>query len=411
MNSSVLRHLSRPWVLALLGLLAPGLGSAACAPEALVDALTRAPTPASAPLPPGRVPAQPLQAAELAALPALARTESLLGRVGVRWAWHRLEPAALEAALAASGGALIIATATGEGAEPHCQVLTQASQAVQGPAAASMRWFALLPLRDGAAALTFQALPEVVRSLQADFRMAMRVGGQYAPQGAWVVSPWLTQAQVRRVGSADGPPPTVQDSRVKSLSAGVGLTRGLTPETSVTLLLSHQDSRADTSVTVPSLGNLQVARVKTSQEDTLVGLGLYSRLRQESGPLPAVLLSARAFAPSAHLRAGGSASLTSLYEMRGGWALAGTVGVDAERPEVGPARHGRTFTVGASVSLTPQWLLTADAGERHLRDLPGTQPVQRYRLYRSFGALAYLAVVVDREGDDHRTTLTFARPW
>ena len=55
-------------------------------------------------------------------------------------------------------------------------------------------------------------------------------------------------------------------------------------------------------------------------------------------------------------------------------------------------------------------MATVDAGRREVRDLPGTQPVQRLRPYQSFSSMAYLALVVDREAQDRRTTVIFARP-
>jgi hypothetical protein len=256
-----------------------------------------------------------------------------------------------------------------------------------------------------------------VRGMVADFRLAMRVGTQYAPQGAWVISPWLTEARSQRSGASTlGPGQKAQiDNRVQTTSAGVGLTRGLTRDTSLTLLLAHQQSRIETTTTLPPSIPMPALRNNSRQEDTLLGLGLYSRLVRQDGALPTVLLHGRAFAPSTHSRAHGMAALTPLYELSKGWAVSATLGADAERPDVEPAerapsRFGRSATLGASAQISNRWMLTVDAGQRELRGLPGKQSVERLRIYHSFASMSYLALVIDQEGADRRATVVFARP-
>jgi hypothetical protein len=247
-----------------------------------------------------------------------------------------------------------------------------------------------------------------------DFRLAMRVGAQYAPQGAWVISPWLTRATLQRSAQVDAPVPGLPkgqaDTRVRLDGVGMGLTRGLTRDTSLTLLLTRQSSESTTDVSFPALGPLASQRLRDSQDDAMVGLGVYSQLVREGPGTPSVLLNARLLAASAHSRAGGNVALHSLLDLGQGWGLAAAIGADAQRPEGAPSQHSRFATLGASAQLSPQWMATADIGRRELRDLPGTQPVQRLRLYRSFSSMAYLALVVDREAQDRRTTVTFARP-
>jgi len=274
---------------------------------------------------------------------------------------------------------------------------------------------ALLPVQPAAEGFVLQ---EVVRGMVADFRLAMRVGTQYAPQGAWVISPWLTESHVRRGAEVDTPWPGVKaqiDNRVQTTGAGVGLTRGLTRDTSLTLLLAHQQSRIETTTTFPPSIPAPARRDNSRQEDTLLGLGLYSRLVRQDGALPTVLFHGRAFAPSTYSRAHGTAALTPLYELSKGWAVSATVGADTERPDVEPAekapsRFGRTATLGASAQIANRWMLTVDAGQRELRGLPGKQSVERLRIYHSFASMSYLALVIDQEGPDRRATLTFARP-
>jgi hypothetical protein len=156
-------------------------------------------------------------------------------------------------------------------------------------------------------------------------------------------------------------------------------------------------------------------RSNSRQEDTLLGLGLYSRLVRQDGALPTVLFHGRAFAPSTHSRAHGTAALTPLYELSKGWAISATLGADAERPDVerpetAPSRFGRSAALGASAQISNRWMLTVDAGQRELRGLPGKQSVERLRIYHSFASMSYLALVIDQEGPDRRATLTFARP-
>ncbi len=429
MTSFVLRRWAQTWVPALCGLLMPAASSAACEPEALVAALSR--TSVQAPRALAQTPpdARPLQPTELAGLPVLARTESLLRRVGIPWAWHRVDPDSLGPALAAGGGALIVAR-TGTEGDPQCQVLTstplgagavrigESERSAQDRPAQPAMVLALLPARDAGASEPVPSLQEVVLGMLADFRLAMRVGGQYAPQGAWVVSPWLSVATLQRSADAQLPLPGLPslrgraDTRVRVTGAGFGLTRGLTRDTSLTLMLTQQRSRLDTAVSFPAFGPVPAQHFKSAgrQEDTLAGLGLYSVLVREQGAVPALLLNARVLAPSAHSRTAGNATLTSLYQLGHGWAVAAAVGADAERPEAAASRHARFATVGASAQLSERWMVTADAGQRELHGVPGTQSMQRLRLYRSFGSMAYLALVMDREGGDRRTTLTFARP-
>ncbi len=426
------RRFTDALTLAFCGLLLSPAVTVACQPGPLVEALAQAgATTSRAPMAAARKPisAAPLQEAELTGLPALARIESLLGRVGLPMAWHRLEASFLEVALEASGGTLVVARPRVAGGEPECEVLTRAhtgtgverpgesfSQSVDRVRLPQATVLALLPVREAGASDASPWIQDVLRSMLADFRLAMRVGGQYAPKGAWVVSPWLSAAELRRSMDVDSPLPGLRgrsDTRVRVGSAGLGLTRGLTRDTAMTLLLAHQNSRLNTTVTFPAMGPMPAQQFTATgrQEDTLVGLGLYSLLVREHAALPTVLLNARAFAPSTHTRAGGSASLTSLYEIASGWALAASVGVDAERPEAAPSRFGRLATLGASAQLSSRWMVTADAGRRELRGLPGTQSVQRLRLYHSFGSMSYLALVIDREGADRRATVTFAWPW
>ena len=398
--------------IALATLMIPVAESAACEARTLVDALSEAST-----TPPGAtsrrpVQAAPLPAAELAAMPALASTESLLRRVGLPLGWHRIDRNMVDAALDAGGGTLIVAAAQVDGGQTECQVLTR-DRAGSTPLEASQATvLALLPVQPAAEGFVLQ---EVVRGMVADFRLAMRVGTQYAPQGAWVISPWLTESHVRRGAEVDTPWPGVKaqiDNRVQTTGAGVGLTRGLTRDTSLTLLLAHQQSRIETTTTLPFP---PVMRSNSRQEDTLLGLGLYSRLVRQDGAVPTVLFHGRAFAPSTHSRAHGMAALTPLYELSKGWAVSATLGADAERPDVerpetAPSRFGRSATLGASAQISNRWMLTVDAGQRELRGLPGKQSVERLRIYHSFASMSYLALVIDQEGSDRRATLTFARP-
>jgi hypothetical protein len=351
---------------------------------------------------------------ELAAMPALASTESLLRRVGLPLAWHRIDRNMVDAALDAGGGTLIVAAAKADGGETECQVLTRdraASTPLKAPQATEL---ALLPVQAAAEGFVLQ---EAVRGMVADFRLAMRVGTPYAPQGAWVISPWLTEARSQRGGAYTfGPGMKAQlDNRVHTTGAGVGLTRGLTRDTSLTLLLAHQQSRIETTTTFPPSIPMPAQRENRRQEDTLLGLGLYSRLVRQDGALPTVLFHGRAFAPSTHSRAHGTAALTPLYELSKGWAISATLGADAERPDVerpetAPSRFGRSATLGASAQISNRWMLTVDAGQRELRGLPGKQSVERLRIYHSFASMSYLALVIDQEGPDRRATLTFARP-
>lgn len=418
MNLTPLRRFVPPCLPLLCGLLVPSLGSAACEPAALVEAFSQAgaaPSLALAPAP-APVPAMRLPADELAARPVLAQAESLLRRVGVPLAWHRVEASALELALQA-GGALVVATPEATGAGAECEVLTRERRgAVRGGDPAVALW----PIPDALAQGGLPAVQDAVRGMLADFRLAMRVGGQYAPQGAWVVSPWLSSAALRRSMDVEvalpGLPGSLQaraDSRPQLTSAGLGLTRGLTRDTALTLLLVQQHSRISTRTQIPALGPIPAQQVDsvTRQDDTLLGLGWYSRLVREDGAVPAVIFQGRGLAPSAHIRAGGTASLTALRSLDDGWAVAASLGADAERPEAAPSRQGRWALLGASVQLSPRWMLTADAGARDVRGLPGTQQLQRLRLYRSFGSMAYLALVIDQEGPDRRATVTFARPF
>ncbi|MFM8575230.1 MAG: hypothetical protein ACKOBF_05000 [Limnohabitans sp.] len=428
MKSSALRFRAASLAAVWFGVLAPSARATACEPGALIEALSPVgATPARAVPDVARqrpVDATALSAVELSRLPAMARTDGLLRQAGVPWAWHRLDASRLETALQEAGGTLIVAALAGEGAEPACQVLTRSTTAARAgespdpdrPAEASAgTLLALLPMRDARSPEPIALVQDVLRAMRADFRLAMRMGVNYAPQGFWVVSPWLTEGRIRRGLDMDGPVPGLQgraETRVGTTGVGLGLTRGLTRDTSLTLLLSHQRSRLDTTVTFPAIGPVPAQRIDSTghQEDTLLGVGLYSRIVRQGGVLPAVLLDARAFAPSAHSRTGGSASLSTLYELERGWAVVASVGADTERPEAGPSRHGRFATAGASVQLSPRWMLTLDAGRKELRDLPGSQPLQRARLYRSLGSLAYLALVVDRDGPDRRAAVTFARP-
>ncbi len=400
--------------LAAAAFLIPAVDSAACEVRTLVDALSQVSVTTAKAASRSPVQAAPVPAAELATLPALASTESLLRRVGLPLAWHRIDRAMVEAALEAGGGTLIVAAAKADGGETECQVLTRegAGKVAAPPAPASV--LALMPVQAAGEGFVLQ---EAVRSMVADFRLAMRVGTQYAPQGAWVISPWLTQARVRRSAEFDAPAPLTGmkaqlDNRVQTTGVGIGLTRGLTRDTSLTLLLAHQQSRIETTTTLPFP---PVIRSNSRQEDTLLGLGLYSRLVRQDGALPTVLFHGRAFAPSTHSRAHGTAALTPLYELSKGWAISATLGADAERPDVdrpetAPSRFGRSAMLGASAQLSNRWMLTVDAGQRELRGLPGKQSLERLRVYYSFASMSYLALVIDQEGPDRRATLTFARP-
>jgi hypothetical protein len=295
--------------------------------------------------------------------------------------------------------------------------LTRDSASKASAQTAQTTVLALLPVRDANASDATFSVQETVRGMVADFRLAMRVGTQYAPQGAWVISPWLTDARSQRGGAytlALGMKAQL-DNRVHTTGAGVGLTRGLTRDTSLTLLLAHQQSRIETTTTFPPSIPAPARRDNSRQEDTLLGLGLYSRLVRQDGALPTVLFHGRAFAPSTYSRAHGTAALTPLYELSKGWAVSATVGADTERPDVEPAekapsRFGRTATLGASAQIANRWMLTVDAGQRELRGLPGKQSVERLRIYHSFASMSYLALVIDQEGPDRRATLTFARP-
>jgi len=394
--------------IALAACLIPVADSVACEARTLVDALSQAnvaPPPAR---PRGPAPAEPLPPSELAALPALASTESLLRRVGLPLAWHRIDRAMVDAALDAGGGSLIVAAANGS--QTECQVLTRDSGGSTALKATPVTLFALLPVQAAAEGFVLQ---EAVQSMVADFRLAMRVGTQYAPQGAWVISPWLTDARLQRSVAVNTPLPGVKaqaDTEVHTTGAGFGLTRGLTRDTSLTLLMAHQNIHSDTTVSFPPGLPLPAQRSHDRQEDTLVGLGLYSRLVRQDGARPTVLFHGRAFAASTHSRANGLAALTPLYELSKGWAVSATVGADAERPEAAPSRFSRSATLGASAQIASRWMLTVDAGQRELRGLPGKQSIERLRIYHSFASMSYLALVVDQEGADRRATLTFARP-
>lgn len=417
-----MRRLARCLALGLCGLLPVPAAWAACAPGALIEALSQARVTAARSATPAWPDAAAVPAAELAGLPALGRVQSLLGQVGLPWAWHRLGPPALEVALDAAGGVLVVAQVPADGAEPVCEVWTQSRTAslrageAGGAATATPALLALLPLAGARAPEAAVSVHEALREMQADFRLAMRVGGQYAPRGVWVLAPWLSGATLERSQAVLGPLPGLQgraDTRARVSAAGIGLTRGLTRDTALTLMLQPQRSALDTVVSFPAIGPWPAQQVRRSghQSDTLVGIGLYSQWLRADGPRPAVLLQARAFAPSAHSRASGAGSLTALHEGGSGWALAATVGAEAERPEGAPSRQARVATLGASTPLAARWMLTVDAGRRDLRGQPGTEPVERLRLYRSLGPMAYLALVIDQEGPDRRATLTFARPW
>jgi hypothetical protein len=409
------RRLAHALTIALAAAMIPVADSAACEARTLVEALSEASATPSRSASRSPVQAVPLPAAELAALPALASTESLLRRVGLPLAWHRIDRNMVDAALDAGGGTLIVAAAQADGGQTECQVLTR-DRAGSTPLKASQATvLALLPVQPAAEGFVLQ---EVVRGMVADFRLAMRVGTQYAPQGAWVISPWLTDARLQRSLAVNTPQPGVKakaDTEVHTTGAGVGLTRGLTRDTSLTLLLAHQQSRIETTTTFPPSIPAPARRDNSRQEDTLLGLGLYSRLVRQDGALPTVLFHGRAFAPSTHSRAHGTAALTPLYELSKGWAISATLGADAERPDVerpetAPSRFGRSATLGASAQISNRWMLTVDAGQRELRGLPGKQSVERLRIYHSFASMSYLALVIDQEGPDRRATLTFARP-
>ena len=410
MTSFARHRLAPALMIALAACLITVADAAACEARTLVEALSQASVVPPRTRPRGPAPAEPLPPAELAALPALASTESLLRRVGLPLAWHRIDRATVDAALDAGGGSLIVAAASADGSQTECQVLTRDSAGNTGLKATPATLFALLPVQAAAEGFVLQ---EAVQSMVADFRLAMRVGTQYAPQGAWVISPWLTDARLQRSVAVNTPLPGVKaqaDTEVHTAGVGFGLTRGLTRDTSLTLLLAHQNIHSDTTVTFPPGLPLPTQRSHDRQEDTLIGLGLYSRLVRQDGARPTVLFHGRAFAPSTHSRANGLAALTPLYELSKGWAVSATVGVDAERPEAAPSRFSRSATLGASAQIASRWMLTVDAGQRELRGLPGKQSIERLRIYHSFASMSYLALVVDQEGADRRATLTFARP-
>ena len=184
--------------LVISALLIPLADSAACEVRTLVEALSQVSV--STPRAASRKPFQaaPLSEAELAAMPALASTESLLRRVGLPLTWHRMDSAMVDAALDAGGGTLIVAAGKAEGGQSQCQVLTRDSAAGTQLRAQQATVLALLPLRESNASDEGFSVHDAVRGMVADFRLAMRVGTQYAPQGAWVISPWLTEARLRR---------------------------------------------------------------------------------------------------------------------------------------------------------------------------------------------------------------------
>jgi hypothetical protein len=410
MTSFARHRLAHALTIAVAAGLIPVADSAACEARTLVEALSQANFVPPRTAPRGPALADPLPAPELAALPALASTESLLRRVGLPLAWHRIDRTRVDAALEAGGGSLIVAAAQADGSQTECQVLTRDSAGSTALKATQTTLFALLPVQGAPEGFVLQ---QAVRSMAADFRLAMRVGTQYAPQGAWVISPWLTDARLQRSLAVNTPLPGVKaqaDTEVHTTGAGFGLTRGLTSDTSLTLLLAHQNIFSDTTVSFPPGLPLPAQRSQDRQEDTLVGLGLYSRLLRQDGARPTVLFHGRAFASSTHSRANGLVALTPLYELSKGWALSATVGADAERPEAAPSRFGRSATLGASAQISKRWMLTVDAGQRELRGLAGKQSVERLRVYHSFASMSYLALVIDQEGSDRRATVTFARP-
>ena len=409
----------RRLALGAAGLLAPWAASGACQLDALMQAWLQAPV-RPAVQAAAAVDARRPSPAELAGLPELQRIEAQLRTVGVALAWHQLQARALPAALEQAGGPLVLAGRTDAG-ELRCELWAGdgAAPGLSVAAAAPAVW-ALLPpaVGDGPGSGSVVSVQAQLRGLAADFQQAMRVGAMYAPAGAWVVSPWVSAASLSRSMAVDSPMPGLQgraDSRVQSTVLGLGLTRGLTRDTAVSLLLLQQRSRTDTVVAFPALGFLpaQQTRLASRQDDTSLGLGVYSVLVRAEAATPAVLLDVRAQAPSAHVRAGGRAAVTALQSLGGGWALAASLGADAERPQAAPSRQARFATLGASASLSPGWTATFDAGQRELREQGGSQaqPVHRLRLYRSLDAAAYLAWVVEREGPDQRLTVTFARSW
>lgn len=420
------RH-AGPLTLALCGLMAPAASSLACETAALVEAFSQTNATASAAPSQRPVQAQRLQEAELGQMPALARTESVLRQVGVPLSWHRMEASMLDAALDAGGGTLIVATANAQGSGHECEVLTpagagsKAARVADRTSQSPATLLALLPVREPQAAGELRTVQDALRGMLGDFRLAMRVGGQYAPQGAWVISPWVSTATVQREMSVEVPVPGLPMSlpgraeiKLRVNHAGIGLTRGLTRETALSLLLVPQHSRSDATVSTAAFGPVPAMQLGSTQrqDDTLVGLGLYSLLVRQQGAVPNMILQGRGFGSSANIRAGGQAQLNALYDLGRGWAVAGTLGADAERPEgLAPSRFGRFATLGASAQLSPRWMVTLDAGQRELRNLPGSQSVQRLRVYRSFASMAYLAFVVDQEGQDRRATVTFARPF
>lgn len=412
MNARVFRPLVPMLVAAACSLLVPAERVLACEPARLVEALAQAGNAVPKAVPRATFEAARLEPAELARLPVLARTESLLGRVGVPLAWHRIEVSGLEAAAQAGGGTLIVARIRAEGAEPECEAWVAEGSRAQ--ATESSPLLALLPVGEGLNAEGGAGVQGLVQGMLADFRLAMRVGGQYAPRGAWVVAPWVSQAALYRsvevAAPVPGLPPGRADTRVRASMAGLGLTRGLTRDTSLTLLLAGQQSALDTVVNFPAMGLGPLPQPPGRQHDTLVGLEVHSVWLRENAALPAVLFNGRAFADSTHSRASGSAAVSALYDLGQGWGVAATLGADAERPESGSSRQGRSATLGASVQLSPRWMATVDAGRREVRELQGSQSVQRLRVYHSLASLSYVALVMQREGSDRRVAVTFVRP-
>lgn len=400
--------------LALGALLSLATDSNACQVRALVDALSQAgPGPARPPSSLRPVQAAAVSAAELAAIPALASAESLLRSVGLPLAWHWMDRDMIEAGLEAGGGTLIVAEPKAGGGEVECRVLTPESAATLLAQATQAPVMALLPVGQAQSSGGGFVVRDRVRDILADFRLAMRVGTQYAPQGAWVISPWLTEVSLRRDSQVQTPLPGVQarsDTRLRTTGAGVGLTRGLSGDTSLTLVLAHQYSRGQTTIDFPDSLPLPAQRIDVRQEDSLLGFGLYSRLTRQDGLQPNLLFQGRAFTPSRHSRANGSAALTPLYELANGWSVSATMGTEAERPEAAPSRFVRLMTLGAGAQLSSRWMVTVDAGWRQVRGFSGTQSVERLRLYHSFASMSYLVLVIDREGQDRRATVTFARP-
>ena len=150
---------------------------------------------------------------------------------------------------------MIVASAKADGGATECEVLTRDSASKASAQTAQTTVLALLPVRDANASDATFSVQETVRGMVADFRLAMRVGTQYAPQGAWVISPWLTDARLQRSVAVNTPLPGVKaqaDTEVHTAGVGFGLTRGLTRDTSLTLLLAHQNIHSDTTVTFPA---------------------------------------------------------------------------------------------------------------------------------------------------------------